>query len=1010
MNKKIFILMFVMILLVGTISAFEFDNVKRYNEESKVITVYNSIIFIPTTKVAEIKLLTPLNNKVPIGYQKVAEFQITAFSDYETSLKELELYNANDLSKKITRDYDYKYKTTEEFSVNDYETICNKSLNGTTICQNEISGSHLEEREVWKDFDGTLIKTDIINIGIFTDVKVGDNVEWIPNFFGIRVEEWATWTESLNVGLISYWTLNETSGTVAPDRFGNNNGEYVGNLPNAVAGVSTPLNNSQSFDGNADWIVDNDNPFRTAIDGSASFWVKPDDLSDSRVFIASGDGINATPYVYLGFGAGTGFLEFSLNTGTNNIDRTSGFEIPTNGTWYHVVITNDGSNNSFYINGILQPSSNVTGTPGLWFGDETRTDNFRIGGLNRSDNFGNYSGDIDEIALWNRSLSSAEVVQLYNEGTGITFSNAADITINAPEDNLVTFNTSLIFNATIDSKFTLKNVTLFLDEVANETNSSGLEGVDYIFNKTFALGDFNWTIEACNINDVCASSSSRNFTITKVIIQNETHNNVTLEGSTEEFSIIYDINPSFQISKTNLIYNGTSHSSTTSTFGNFLESISSITIPNFDVDVNTTFFWSFTLSDASITNSTTFTQTVNTLSLDNCSTNTNAMFNYTVWDEDDQNKLVNTSIDLQITIFDISRENEILNFSENYDKVNPAQVCLNLPLLSTTNYSLDSVVKYTANETVGNYAIEYHNLLNFTLANSTVPLNTSLFDLISEKSTDFQLTYKDEFLSVDPNILVNVLRQYVAENTFKVVEIPKTDSNGQTVLHLVRNNIVYNFIMVDSEGVVVAIFNNVIAFCQDFTIEDCKINLNARSSDDIIYNPSSDIGISFSISYSNTTEIISLDFVIDDLSAKTVLFEVLRDRGFGNRTVCEETLISASGTIDCDASAITNTDRFLFMNIFVDSSLKATQTIDLEASTSDFGIGGLFIAFILMLLLICLFMEDRQVLVVSLGIGWVTVISLGLIKGSLFGTVSAGMWLIVSIIIFLWKLKKEETG
>ena len=51
-------------------------------------------------------------------------------------------------------------------------------------------------------------------------------------------------------------------------------------------------------------------------------------------------------------------------------------------------------------------------------------------------------------------------------------------------------------------------------------------------------------------------------------------------------------------------------------------------------------------------------------------------------------------------------------------------------------------------------------------------------------------------------------------------------------------------------------------------------------------------------------------------------------------------------------------------------------------------------------------------LVISLVIGWVTIIALGLIKGKLFGTatlVAGGTWLVVSAMIFLWKLNKEES-
>ena len=45
-----------------------------------------------------------------------------------------------------------------------------------------------------------------------------------------------------------------------------------------------------------------------------------------------------------------------------------------------------------------------------------------------------------------------------------------------------------------------------------------------------------------------------------------------------------------------------------------------------------------------------------------------------------------------------------------------------------------------------------------------------------------------------------------------------------------------------------------------------------------------------------------------------------------------------------------------------------------------------------------------MVLVVALGLGWVAIISLGLMNGSFVGAASAGIWILTTIIIFLWKL------
>ena len=103
-------------------------------------------------------------------------------------------------------------------------------------------------------------------------------------------------------------------------------------------------------------------------------------------------------------------------------------------------------------------------------------------------------------------------------------------------------------------------------------------------------------------------------------------------------------------------------------------------------------------------------------------------------------------------------------------------------------------------------------------------------------------------------------------------------------------------------------------------------------------------------------------------------------------------------------------DQFLFIQVIVNTKLATQETINLNASTLSFGtLNGAFYAFLLILFLITMFMEDKKVLVVSLAIGWVAVISLGLINGQLVGATSAGIWLLVCIGIFLWKLNIEES-
>ena len=629
-----------------------------------------------------------------------------------------------------------------------------------------------------------------------------------------------------------------------------------------------------------------------------------------------------------------------------------------------------------------------------------------VSGVNNVTNFTSVFPEIEVIIYVNDTLGNS------NSST-LNFSYDADspiIIINVPTGTL-DFN-KFGGNETLNTTITDIGLDTCLYQY-NNTNTS-FDCVSGITNTTeFVLTtQRNLTIYA---NDSFGNSNS-SFTEWdyKVFVNNQTFNNQTTEGATETFSINFTKVSSLQVSTVDLIYNGTANSFPYSVTGNEVISESTIVIPAISSDVNVSFSWNITLSDDSLINTSSNNQSISTIDIDNCDSFTNLLYNFTQYDEENKSVLTNTTIDLQVNLYDSSKTLLLVNFSQKYFQENPAQVCLEDSLLTTVNYSSYVVAKYFANLTGAinkSYSIEYHNILNQTIGNTTIPKDIALYDLKVEDTTKFRLTFRDSSYVLAPNILVNVYRQYVEDNDFKIVEIPLTDSNGQTMLNLVKNDVVYNFIMIDENGDVIATFNSVTAFCQDFTIGECTMILAPDAAGDPVYDYDEEFGISLtSPSYNNETTLISINFITDDLTPKTVTLEVFRNNDFGNRSVCSNSLTAASGILGCNVSSITDSDQYLFTQVFVEDELASQDTINLNASTLNFGIlNGAFYAFLMVLFLITMFMEDKRVLLISLALGWLVVISLGLMNGSLIGASSAGIWILVSIGIFIWKLNKEAT-
>ena len=85
------------------------------------------------------------------------------------------------------------------------------------------------------------------------------------------------------------------------------------------------------------------------------------------------------------------------------------------GQWYHLVGVGTNKTYSFYINGVLQQSQHVSNMGSLSSDSHTIGTMFDNGGLY----YNHYlNGAVDELRLYNRALSVAEILALYNQSGG----------------------------------------------------------------------------------------------------------------------------------------------------------------------------------------------------------------------------------------------------------------------------------------------------------------------------------------------------------------------------------------------------------------------------------------------------------------------------------------------------------------------------------------------------------------------------------------------------------------
>ncbi len=1079
--KKIFLIMFVCILLVGIASAevFTFDNILNYKDNDMTVDIINTLGFT-TLGTIELKSHSSVNEVLNFGFgeeEVVMYYDFTNWELYENGLGEVYFIDMN-TGKEIEKDYYFVEWKEIEIDVNDYVKICDILGNKTEVnCVNELIGNHKEMKFDWVRYDSNDIPNRNVRIGLKTYVGKNDYVDGVWTIAGKKIKRHITWSGDLDTGNLFYYKLDEAAGDVV-DATGTYDGTNQGAIRD-VAGATAGLGRAFSFEGN-DW-VDTSFTETNPAEVSISFWVKLEATNNGnqQVVMKSATGAN---------GIGVGIINDEMRisfAGIANYD-TSGASLTTG--WHFLVFTikkNTLGGGKFYLDGSLIDTKDLANA-------DANTVEWELGRRGSGDQY--LLGDLDEVGMWNRLLSEPEISFLWNDGDGRAFGDdgfvVPTVTLNTPVNTSNFTTTTINFGGVVSDTINLiTNVSLIIDDVYIETNTSGINNSNYTFSETLSDGDYTWTYEGCNNLSLCINGTTRSFTIdttipeviiltplttinhhlintnlsvnwsandtnidtcilqfegvnrtvtcsdntTQINITNiinksiifyvndtfghmnstirswsytifensQTFNDGTLEGTIETFTANITIEESNSIAVANFIYNGTSYVGTHFQSGNYSILTIDITILDVDTEVNSTFFWSLLLADSQIINLTSYNQTVSILNLDDCSVNTVVLYNYTIVDEGNQSELINTTAELNINLLDIEREIYIFNFSLKYSNINSFAVCIN-ENISTSTFVVDSIVKY---ESLG-YSIEYYNIVNAIITNTTIPQEITLYDLISGDATDFKITFKAEDFTFVENALIFINRQYIAENnTFKTVELPKTDSNGQTVGHFVRNDVLYNIVVI-KDGVVLGNFENQIAFCEDVAIGNCQMVLEATPEDAPTFDYNEQLGIIFQSipTYNENTSRVSFSFSTDDGTVKTVLMNVTRDDIFGNRTICSNTLTSSSGTLSCLIPAID--ESVLRVEVSVDGQPVILSNVTLEAS--DYGNLGYVLWFFLTFVFILIFGDKKSGVLIGIGISFIGAIALGVTRGNIIGIGSAGIWMLVIIILGIIKLNKEK--
>jgi lysophospholipase L1-like esterase len=216
-------------------------------------------------------------------------------------------------------------------------------------------------------------------------------------------------------GMVSYWKLDETGGTTYYDSFDGNDGNASTPAPTPAAGL---VGGAQDFNGSSNYFTVNDDP---SIDWAynASFtievWAKFTNVSgQNKVMIGRDDGGGGRPHWWLGAQSGTGYALFNLIDTNGNGPFVIGSTSLNNDAWHHIVAVRDESAdmNRLYVDGAKVDSASHNYTAGF---DASTTMGIGYMAYNLSPQY-YYDGLLDEIAIYDRALSDAEILQHHTNG------------------------------------------------------------------------------------------------------------------------------------------------------------------------------------------------------------------------------------------------------------------------------------------------------------------------------------------------------------------------------------------------------------------------------------------------------------------------------------------------------------------------------------------------------------------------------------------------------------------
>lgn len=290
------------------------------------------------------------------------------------------------------------------------------------------------------------------------------------------------------LGLVSYWDFDTSSSSQVADEFPN---EAI-----TSGGVtfesSCVIGGCFKFDGVDGLITVEDNvTLRFTNNSAISIWFNSSGaLDNTRLFSKQNVG-GARDEGYSLEGTSQGTLQFVYGNSSSKVGASALLTQDINdSTWRHYVVTTNGSHILQYLDGSLERTNEISG--GFSYGSFDLL-------LGRNGEGGTIylEAMIDDFSIWDYTLNSTHVSELYNAGAGLNYQDSK-------------------YSAT-ERRF---NCSLYINDTLNQSGDFPV-GIDTLVNFTVDFGaveegNFNYSIK-CEDNVNKINTSTYNFFVDLVL-------------------------------------------------------------------------------------------------------------------------------------------------------------------------------------------------------------------------------------------------------------------------------------------------------------------------------------------------------------------------------------------------------------------------------------------------------------------------------------------------------------